>query len=124
MLLPENLAHDAENPFHAYGFDYKTMAHWIVIQSKAFSGKPFKRYFDKPVEELPPIHRVNKEVLKEGLRIMLPPMNYAKYEYAHSNDKLGIGCTKLRLRFGEPPSGENVYGICVSEVLKERKALE
>lgn len=125
MFVPDHLAHDAENKFHVYGFDYKSMAHWIVIQSRAYSGKSFKQYFDKPVEELPNIHRVNKEVLKEGLRFMLPKtMKYNTYKYAHSNDKLGLGATKLRLRFGQKAQGENVYGICVTEVLKERHALE
>jgi hypothetical protein len=124
MFLPDHLAHDVENKFHAYGFDYKTIAHWLVIQSKAFSGKPFKHYFDMPVNELPYIHRVNRDVLKEGLQIMLPEMKCYRYEYAHSNHKLGIGTTKLRLRFGDKADGENVYGQCVYEVLKEREALE
>lgn len=124
MLLPEHLAHDAPNEFTLYGFTYKTMAHWITVQAKASAGKDFKKYFDKPVNELPPIHRVNAEVLKEGLRVMLPPMKYKKYRYAHTNDRLGIGTTRLRLKFDDPALGNNVYGVCVAQVLKERDALE
>lgn len=124
MFLPSELAHDAPNEFVLYGFTYKTMAHWITVQAKARAGKRFKKYFDMPVKDLPPIHRVNAEVLKEGLREMLPPMKYYKFRYAHTNDRLGIGTTRLRLRFGDPALGNNVYGVCVSEVLKEREALE
>ena len=124
MFLPDELAHDVENKFHAYGFDYKSMAHWIVIQSRAFSGKPFLHLFNRSIDKLPKIHKVNRDVLKEGLRFMLPEMKYREYKYAHSNDKLGIGTTKLRLKFGDTANGQNVYGICVSEVLKEREALQ
>lgn len=124
MFLPDNLAHDAENHFHAYGFDYKSMAHWIIIQSRAFSGKPYKHFFNWSIEKLPKIHKVNKAVLKDGLRFMLPEMKCQDYEYAHTNDKLGIGTTRLRLKFGDTANGENIYGICVTEVLKEREALK
>lgn len=123
MFLPDHLAHDVENEFIAYGFRYKSIAHWIVIQARAVSGKTFRHYFDKEIEDLPNIHRASFEVLKEGLRFMLPPMKYCKYKYAHTNHKLGLGTTKLRLRFGEPADGENMYGKCVSAVLKERELL-
>ena len=121
MFLPDHLAHDIENEFLAYGFRYKSMAHWIVIQARAVSGRPFRHYFDKNIEDLPNIHKASAAVLKEGLHFMLPPMKYYKFEYAHTNHKLGIGTTKLRLRFGEPADGENMYGRCVSAVLKERE---
>lgn len=124
MFLPAHLAHDAPNHFYAYGFLYRSMKHWIVIQARAASGRAFMHYFDKTIDELPTIYRVNLDVLKEGLRFMLPEMKYMSYKYAHTNDKLGIGTTQQRLMFGDPCDGDNFYGICVSEVLKERKALE
>lgn len=120
MFLPDHLAHDAENEFNAYGFTYKSMAHWIIIQARAAAGQTFKHYFDKSIDELPTIHRINPDVLKEGLHIMLPNMKYKKFLYAHKNDRLGLGTTKLRMKFGEPAIGDNLYGIYVSEVLKER----
>lgn len=123
MFLPDHLAHDAENEFMVYGFKYKSMAHWIVIQARAAAGKTFRHYFDKDIKDLPTIHRANADVIKEGLNYMLPPMKYHQYEYAHTNSKLGIGTTRLRLRFGEPALGDNVYGKCVSAVLKEREEL-
>lgn len=123
MFLPDHLAHDVENEFIAYGFTYKSMAHWIIIQARAVSGKTFRHYFDKEIDDLPNIHRASEEVLKEGLRFMLPPMKYYRFKYAHTNHKLGLGTTKLRLRFGEPADGENMYGRCVSAVLKEREFL-
>ena len=52
MFLPDHLAHDVENEFTAYGFKYKSMAHWIVIQARAVSGRPFRHYFDKKIEDL------------------------------------------------------------------------
>ena len=123
MFLPDHLAHDTVNEFIAYGFKYRSMAHWIVIQARVASGKSFRHYFDKEIEDLPMIHRANAEVLKEGLEFMLPPMKSYTYEYAHTNPKLGIGTTKLRLRFGDPADGEDMYGKCVTEVLREREAL-
>ncbi len=123
MFLPGYLAHDVENEFTAYGFTYRSMAHWIVIQARAVSGKTFRHYFEKNIKDLPEIHRANAEVLKEGLRFMLPPMKHVKYKYAHKNHKLGIGTTRLRILFGEPADGENMYGKCISAVLKERGQL-
>ena len=88
MFLPDHLAHDTVNEFIAYGFKYRSMAHWIVIQARVASGKSFRHYFDKEIEDLPMIHRANAEVLKEGLEFMLPPMKSYTYEYAHTNTKL------------------------------------
>lgn len=123
MYVPDHLAHDVENEFMAYGFKYKSMAHWIIIQARAVSGKSFRHYFDKNIEDLPTIHRASSEVLKEGLRFMLPPMKAYKYKYAHTNHKLGMGTTRLRMRFGEPADGEDMYGKCITYVLKERERL-
>jgi hypothetical protein len=124
MLLPNHLYHDAPNPFMLYGFKYKTMAHWIVVQSHARRGSPFKHFFDMPVTELPKIYKVNKEVLEEGLDAMLPDIKPQVYRYAHSHPILGIGTTRFRLKFNDNEFGKNAYGQCISAVLKRRGALK
>jgi len=124
MLVPIHVYHDAPNPFTLYGFKYNTIAHWIVVQAHARRGSPFKHFFDMPAAELPKIHKVNQEVLQEGLEAMLPDMKPRSYRYAHSHPILGIGTTRFRLKFNDDEFGKNVYGQCINTVLKRRRSLK
>ena len=124
MFVPEHLGHDQPNEFTLYGFTYKTMAHYITIQNFARKGAPFKHLFDLPVEDLPTIKTVHKAILEEGLAAMLPDMDKIPSVYAHSHPKLGIGTTKLRLKFGDKKRGKNIYGKAIKRVLKRRKSFK
>ena len=81
-------------------------------------------FFDMPVEDLPPIHCVNREVLEEGLNAMLPQMQPKPFKYPISHDLLGIGTTRFRLKYGAQETGKNVYGLSMRTVLKRRTALK
>ena len=120
-FVPTKLYHDAPNPFTLYGFKYQTIAHFLIIQTHARRGVPFKHFFDMPVEELPPIHWVNRDVLEEGLNAMLPQMTPRKLKYPISHEILGIGTTRFRLKYGDKESGKNVYGKSITRVLKRRR---
>lgn len=120
-FVPTKLYHDARNPFTLYGFQYQTIAHFLIIQTHARRGVPFKHFFDLPVEELPPIHWVNRDVLEEGLNAMLPQMQPRKLKYPISHEILGIGTTRFRLTYGDKESGKNVYGKSITRVLLKRR---
>ena len=124
MFIPDHLYHDVPNPFYLYGFRYESIAHWLVIQSQAKKGYAFKQYFDMPIDKLPRIVQVNRDVLEEGLQQMLPNMKAKDYKYAHSHSILGIGTTKFRMRFGDDANGLDVYGQCFTSVLKRREDLK
>ena len=122
-FVPENLYHDAENPFTLHGFKYRTMAHYLVVQIFARRDLPFKHFFNMDVKDLPYIHCVNRKVLEEGLDAMLPEMSAKAFKYPISHDLLGIGTTKFRLKYGDKETGKNVYGIAMRSVLKRREKL-
>ena len=124
MFVPTELYHDTSTPFTLYGFRYESIAHWLVIQGNARKGYPFKHFFKMPIGELPRIVKVSKEILEEGLEAMLPDLKIRSYRYAHSHPILGIGTTKLRLKFGDDENGLNVYGQCINNVLKHRRAIK
>ena len=124
QFVPEYLYHDAPNPFTLYGFHYKSIAHYLVIQTHARRALPFKHFFDMEIEDLPPVHCVNKTVLEEGLNAMLPDIEPKKFKYPISHHLLGIGATRYRLKFGAPETGKNVYGKSMRMVLKRRRALK
>lgn len=121
-FVPENLYHDAPNPFTLYGFKYQTIAHYLVIQTNARRALPFKHFFDMDVKDLPEIHCVNKVVLEEGLNAMLPHMPPKKFKYPISHDLLGIGTTRFRMRYGDKQTGKNQYGRSMRMVLIRRAA--
>lgn len=124
MFVPDHLGHDQPNEFTLYGFTYKSMAHWITIQNFARRGAPFKHLFKLPIKKLPPIKIINVEILEEGLEAMLPIMDKIPSVYANSHHKLGIGTTKLRLKYGDPKTGKNIYGKAIKRVLKRRKSFK
>jgi len=120
-FVPENLYHDAPNPFTLYGFKYQTIAHYLVVQTNARRSLPFKHFFDMDVRDLPPIHCVNKVVLEEGLNAMLPDMLPKKFKYAISHELLGIGTTRFRMKYGDKQTGKNQYGRSMRMVLIRRQ---
>jgi hypothetical protein len=123
MSIPGHLGHLSVNPFSLYGFEYNTIAHWIVIQDAARRCKPFKHFFGMAPEDLPEIHDVDREVLEEGLEAMLPDMEELPSEYMHTHATLGIGTTQFRLSYGDKKKGKNLYGLSVRRVLKRRRDL-
>jgi len=119
--VPTKFYHDAPNPFTLYGFHYKSMAHYLVVQMNARRGLAFEHFFEMHVDDLPYIHCVQKKVLDEGLGAMLPKdMEMKNYKYPISHDLLGIGTTRFRLKYGDKPNGKNAYGKAMKRVLKRR----
>lgn len=124
MFVPKQYGHKEPNEFTLYGFTYPTMAHWIVIQMAAKNGGGFHKYFSMSVEELPEIKRINRKMLEEGLEAMLPPMKKIPVYYESMHKLLGIGTSKMRLKFGDKMKGGNQYGVAISKVLKRRKSFK
>jgi len=126
MFLPEKLYHTARNPFHLYGFQYETLAHWFVVQDAASKGKPFKHFFNMSVDDLPVLQYVPVPVINEGVEAMFSQNNISDVkgcpsEYPISNLILGIGTTKIRLEYGDRKRGRNLYGKAIERVLKRQK---
>lgn len=119
-FVPEKLFHDATNVFSLYGFEYQTIAHYLVIQTHARRGVPFKHFFHMHAKDLPPITMINIKVLEEGLQAMLPQMKPENFKYPVSHQLLGIGATRFRLKYGAPQTGKNLYGRCMTAVLNRR----
>ena len=109
------------NEFTLYGFTYPSMAHYIVIQRSAKRGSDFKKYFNMSVEELPEIKQFNHKMLEEGLEAMLPQGSQRWKYYVSMHHVLGIGTTRMRLRFGDEMRGRNLYGKAVQRVLNKRR---
>ena len=115
MFIPEYLEHTAENSFTLYGFEYKTMAHYFAVQQAAAQGRPFKHIFDMDVADLPKLVYVRREIVDEGVEAMLHQSKHdisllpVPNEYADKHPVLGIGTTKLRLRYGDKKRGRNLY---------------
>lgn len=129
MFLPKSLYHTSKNPFHLYGFHYKTLAHWFVVQNAAAKGKPFQHFFDMPVEDLPTVAYVPVPVIDEGIEAMfsqnnIPDIRGCPSVYAISDPILGIGTTKIRLEYGDKKRGRNLYGKAIERVLKRRKTFK
>lgn len=125
MFIPKQYGHLEPNKFTLYGFTYPTMAHYIVIQISAKNGGDFRQYFDMPVEDLPEIKRFNHGMLDEGLEAMLPKTLKKDFKYYDCiHPILGIGTTRMRLRFGDTITGKNFYGIAVNRVLNRRKTFK
>lgn len=124
MFVPKRFGHLEPNEFTLYGFTYPTMAHWIVIQMAAKNGGNFKKYFDMSVEELPEIKRFNHGMVEEGLEAILPNMKEIPQYYDNMHPILGIGTSKMRLRFGEEIKGHNLYAIAIQRVLRRRKSFK
>ena len=121
-FVPPFLYHDAPNPFTLYGFKYPSIAHFLIIQAKARRGLKFRHFFDMPIEDLPPVYSINKAALEEALAVMLPEMEPQKFEYPISHEVLGIGTTRLRLKYGDKKNGSNAYGLAMWRVLKRRQS--
>tara|TARA_B100001287_G_C22575338_1_gene478321 strand:+ start:164 stop:541 length:378 start_codon:yes stop_codon:yes gene_type:complete len=125
MFIPDQFGHLEPNEFTLYGFTYPTVAHWIVIQTHARFGKEFRHFFDMPAEDLPEIKRFNTSMLDEALEAILPKTLKNKYKYYESmHPVLGIGTTRMRMQFGDPITGKNLYGMSVQRVLKRRSDLK
>ena len=75
-----------------------------------------------PIEDLPPVYSINKAALEEALAVMLPEMEPQKFEYPISHEVLGIGTTRLRLKYGDKKNGSNAYGLAMWRVLKRRQS--
>jgi len=124
MFVPKHLGHLEPNEFTLYGFTYPTIAHWIVIQMSAKNGGDFRKFFDMSVDELPEIKRFNHGMLEEGLDAMLPDIKRAYTYYDDMHPILGIGTTKMRLKFGEDVKGRNMYAVAIRKVLNRRKSFK
>lgn len=124
MFVPKRFGHLEPNEFTLYGFTYPTIAHWIVIQTSARNGGDFRQYFGMTVDELPEIKRFNQQMLEEGLDAMLPDIKHDYTYYDDMHPVLGIGTTKMRLKFGDDVKGRNLYALTICKVLNRRRVLK
>jgi len=124
MFVPKRFGHLEPNEFTLYGFTYPTIAHWIVIQMSAKNGGNFRKYFDMAVDKLPEIKRFNHSMLEEGLDAMLPEIKEMPDYYDNMHPLLGIGTSKMRLKFGDEIKGQNLYAQAIRRVLRKRKSFK